>query len=207
MDENNYFESNPSCDYCINSINITNIEEPWREIAEKEDCPVDYVVIDPVRGLDIVEYSMHEDNRYSNYYGAYTTYKASSQYIDRTIDNDVTPFSVTVAKVNCLKSNVAFRYVEFSMFTAMNDFFYYINDSTYKKMDYKPYIIINTKHDSRLVRKKDIEKMVNEITAAYVNNFHDYPIIFIAYIQDENLTIEEVKKIMNKQKNNKKGNK
>ena len=165
------------------------------EIAEKVDSSLEYFVIEPfatfrntlpqITSIDVLE---------------------REELIDK-VNNEVKPQRVITGHINCFKPNKLFKHQRLATFTAMSCIFH--NYVTYYESDNLPYVIINMKCDSNAISKKDLDEIISETTAAYVNAIHEYPNIFVAFSDNTKLTSddEEDKKDKKKKKKDKKKNK
>lgn len=178
--------NNPTSNYSVFHVRTTNIIAPWREIQEKAETPMNFIVINPIKGKNPYknnknshmlygEYKIDIDERCVNTDGSINT--------DDDDDDDSIYTYVVNANICCLKkSSSNSKFVPFSLFTALTSIFnskferFDINES-----DIKPCIVINTQCHYHDAPKSTITQMINEITAAFINQYKEYPTIFVAY--------------------------
>lgn len=200
----NTFESK-NLNYHVLPVKVQNIDEPWIEIHQKSDiCDAshNYIVVEPVvennpldikDPLSIFNITGKELTTPTQIYGEY-------MYTDN-YDTDETP-KIVKASIACLKNTLSLKHISFSTFNAMTSLLN--NIRVYNTDDQVlPYIILNTKCDVCNSPLNTFSDMVREITAAFINEYGEYPTIFVTF-SDNNHLMESFNELCDDKKKKKK---
>ena len=191
-------------------IKVNNSNMPWLEFyqkgIDKEFNLQNIILIEPVIAADPLDFT---DNKFCNDNQIYGNYVLGDAFhYDKTLNIvgcENAEITVTKLSIACLKNNIRQKHAHMSTYIALTDLFNHIHDYNLPMYKVPPYIMINSNYDITMTKTDSFSDMIRETTAAYLNYYHEYPMIIVTC--PDNVTLFEKtgdKKKKKKKKNHKK---